>query len=84
MIYEDLHSSKKVKSIPVDIENTFIGKDIGCLIETISGPNSLHPYSDVSLRVLTRIADILQNRHFTEFYRIDKTGIDVGEELVDF
>jgi hypothetical protein len=37
LYYEDLNSSDTVKSVPIDIENTIIGKDMNCLIDCISG-----------------------------------------------
>jgi hypothetical protein len=37
LLNEELYSSKMVKEIPIDIENTFIGREMSCLIECISG-----------------------------------------------
>jgi len=64
LMNEDLYSSIRLKSTPIDIENSFIGRDINCLLETVSGVQSINPYCDVSLRVIMRIADLLQARHF--------------------
>jgi hypothetical protein len=72
-----------VKRIPIDIENSMLGRDINTLIETISGNDTIQPYSDVSLRVLMRIADILMYRHEYKFYDI-KTGSGIVEALNDF
>jgi hypothetical protein len=61
LINEDLYSSKLISKIPIDIENTKISEDVESLIYLLSGDSnsSLHPYSDVSVRVIMRIADIL-------------------------
>ena len=47
-----------------------LGRDINTMIETISGNDTIQPYSDVSLRVLMRMADILMFRHEYKFYDI--------------
>lgn len=48
-----------VKVIPIDIENTEIGKDIDTLLKCVSGVDTIEPYGDVSFRLLARIADVL-------------------------
>jgi hypothetical protein len=60
---EDLYSSSSINEIPVDIENTICGEQMTALIETISGINSIQPYCDVALRILMRIADLMQGRY---------------------
>lgn len=59
LMNEDLKSSARINSIAIDIENTLIGNDMSCLINTIKGVQSIHPYSDVSVRVLMKMADVL-------------------------
>jgi len=34
---EDIHSSKTIKTAPVDIENSYIGRSMKCLIDSLSG-----------------------------------------------
>ena len=51
------------------------GRDVSSLTEVISGQHSLFPYCDVSLRVLIRLADALQSRHF-----LHPCDIRIGEE----
>jgi len=65
LINEDLYSSKLINKIPIDIENTKISEDVESLIFLLGGnsTSSLHPYSDVSVRVIMRIADILMHEN---------------------
>lgn len=84
LINEDLFSSDQVKLIPIDIENTCIGRDINCLMDTISGISLIQPYGDVAVRVLMRMADILQSRHFVDVFHIDQSMQDVTEGLTKF
>ena len=68
-----------VQKIPNDIENTLIGRDIGCLRGTLDGHDSLTPYNDTSLRVLMRMADVLMYRHHCDFYDVsESSGIQKG------
>jgi hypothetical protein len=41
LFYEDLYSSEVVKLVPIDIENTIIGKEMNSLIDCISGSNTI-------------------------------------------
>lgn len=81
LINEDLYSSPAITNIPIDIENTFIGRDVTCLMETLQGVTTVNPYCDVSLRIIMRIADALQARHHVQFYKIGQAGKNVSEEL---
>ena len=81
---EDLYSSLRIKSTAVDIENTFIGREMNTLLETIQGVQTIHPYSDVALRVIMRIADILQNRHFCYASTVNYSGKKMPEILDEF
>jgi len=83
LIHEDLHSSERVKTIPVDIENSWIGREMKCLIDTITGVDTIQPYCDVSLRVIMRMADVLMCRNDYLFYDVDGGG-DVTGELMKF
>jgi len=56
---------------------------MNCLIETISGVESIQPYCDVSLRVIMRMADVLMYRHECKVYEISESD-DVVEELMKF
>jgi hypothetical protein len=70
LINEDLSSSEQVCRIPIDIENSLVGAEMNCLIDTISGQETIQPYSDVSTRVLMKIADVLMCRDEGKFYKI--------------
>ena len=78
--YEDIHSSERVKRIPLDIENTTMGRYMQPMIDTISGNDSIEPYCDVALRVLIRIGDILMFRHRSDFCIIEEKD-DVAQKL---
>ena len=82
LINEDRCSSPKIKTIAIDIETSMIGRDMNALLNTFTGMHSISPYSDVSLRVLIRIADMLMCRHVCNAYQVDPmAGVD--EELVE-
>lgn len=72
------------RDIPVDIERTWIGKNIEPLLMSFSGANHLLPYREVSYRVLQRIADVLSNSPDEETYTIVQTSNDQLQELKDF
>ena len=82
LINEDEKSSEKVKQVPLDIENSFYGRHMNALLETISGNETIEPYCDVALRVLIRIADILLYRHTCSFVEINP-GDDPKEKLFE-
>ena len=82
---EDTHSSKLIKRIPIDIETTMFGREMHTLTECISGVDAVEAYSDVSLRVLMRMADILMYRHSYKMFEIREEGSeDVIQGLMDF
>ena len=83
LINEDLHSSERVKTIPVDIENSWIGREMKCLIDTVTDVDTIQPYCDVSLRVIMRMADVLMCRNEYPFYDITR-GEDQTGELMKF
>lgn len=83
LISEELYSSDRVKTIPIDIENSMLGREMNTLISTISGNETVQPYCDVSLRVIMRIADILMFRHEYKYYDI-QSGEDIVKELNDY
>jgi len=60
-----------VKSIPIDIENSQYGREITVLLDCFEGNDYIEPYSDVSLRIIIRIADILMFRYPCEPYIVD-------------
>ena len=63
---EDLYSLSQVQTIPIDIESTKLGREMSCLVNTLQTKRNspaLEPYSDVSLRVIMRMADLLMYCH---------------------
>ena len=75
---EELYSSSWVTRIPIDIENTLMGKEMSCLIDCIAGVDTIQPYCDVSFRVINRIADVLMARSF-----IFENPIDESKDTID-
>ena len=73
---EDKFSSKMIKRIPIDIETTMFGREMYTLIDCISGVDAVEAYSDVSLRVIMRMADILMYRHSYKMFDIREEGAD--------
>lgn len=45
---------------PIQIENSWIGRNIEYLLQTTTGYFMIVPYYSVSLRIIQRIADVLQ------------------------
>lgn len=84
LIREERYSSDFVKEVPVDIESTYLGREISSLIETISGVETVSPYSDASFRVISRMADILMNRNDCKPYEMKQSSDGAIEELMDF
>ena len=61
------------------------GREIHTLSECVSGVDALEAYSDVSLRVIMRMADILMYRHSYKIFDIkDIAADDVTPGLMDF
>jgi len=73
-----------VKEVPVDIENTCIGREMSCLIETLQGANAIQPYGDVSFRVISRMADILMNRNHCQVYKMNRNSREIVDDLMRF
>ena len=83
LISEELYSTWRVTEIPIDIENSMLGREMNTLIPIISGSETVAPYCDVSLRILMRIADILMFSHVYRAYDI-VSGDDVVDDLFEF
>ena len=60
------------REVPVDIERTWIGMSIEPLLMCFMGNNHLFPYTEVSYRVLQRIADVLNSVPQELTYDIDE------------
>jgi hypothetical protein len=81
---EDLYSLSQVQTTPVDIENTRLGREMSCLVNTLQPKRNspaIEPYSDVSLRVLMRMADVLMYRH--ECLPFNMEDSDIAGSLSD-
>ena len=59
LMSEENFSTSKVLTTPVDIENSNLGREMSYLINCLGDKESLTPYSNVSLRVMMRVADVL-------------------------
>ena len=84
LINEEFHSSDQVKIVPIDIENTFLGREINNLLETIAGVESVCPYSDVSFRVISKIADVLTTDLNCQVFNIGRKTDDPTQNLFSF
>ena len=81
---EEYHSTDHVKILPVDIESTFLGREINNLLETISGVESVQPYSDVSFRIISKIADVLTTDNNCQAFNIGRNTDDPTKDLFRF
>jgi len=80
---EDQFSSSKAKTVPIDIENTVMGREMNALLDAISSYEGVQPYCDVALRVLMRMADVLMYRHECQAFEMSQHD-DVEAELIKF
>ena len=79
---ENKFSSNQIHTVPIDIENTELGTNMQCLLDTISGNDAISPYKDVSFRVITRMADLLQARSYDQNF-IDTNDRETLEKVND-
>ena len=49
-----------------------MGREMNCLLETIAGVESVQPYSDVSFRVISKIADVLTTDNTCQAFNIGR------------
>ena len=68
---------------PVEIEETWLGRNMDVLIYTVTGTDSIEPYNYVSFRLLQRMADILMNKVDIEVVDPFQAGVDVIEHLAE-
>lgn len=68
--------------MPADLETSYIGQEISTLLDTISGVDSLQPYTDVSLRMLMSMADLLMGFYHCHFYDLLATQFDETDNEV--
>lgn len=78
-----MNSSDRIGRVPIDIENTIIGREVNTLMECLTSIESIQPYCDVSLRILMRIADTLMFRHQCHYLEISETVENI-ESLFQF
>lgn len=48
--------------VPMDVECTWIGRKVDHLFQCMTGDDAIHPYSLLSFRLISRLADILSNK----------------------
>ena len=63
---------------PIEIETTWLGRNIGVLLHSVQRSESVNAYNFVSFRVLQRMGDILMNQIEIE----DKVGIKPGVDVI--
>ena len=66
---------------PIELEMTWIGRNMDVLIYAVTGVDSIEPYNIVSFRVLQRMADVLMNKIDVDAEDPFLPGIDVIEHL---
>jgi hypothetical protein len=66
---------------PIDIEDTWLGKNMDVLIYAVNQGDSIDPYNYVSFRVLQRMADVLMNKIDPDVLDPFQAGVDVIETL---
>ena len=76
---EEMYSSEQINDLSIDIETTHIGSEINCLIEGLSGLETLQPFSNVSLRVIMRMADVLMGK--LNIYPFDLTSSKLNSQI---
>ena len=76
MLYEERFSTLRCVDRPADLETSLIGHDISALLETVSGVESLQPYTDVSVRMLMSMADLLMSFYHCHCYDLLATQFD--------
>lgn len=84
LINEEQHSSPMISSMPIDIENSFLGREMNCLLEAISGIECVQPYGDVSYRLISKIADVLTNSNTCQVFRISNITDDPMQDMYRF
>jgi len=81
LYFEELQM--KFYPIPMDIENTFIGRNMEYLFRCMTGHESLDPRSIVSYRIVSRIADLLTGVEDTRYETLQgESAMDKLRELV--
>lgn len=73
-----------LKEAPVDVERTWIGSNVEPLIMNCVGNNHLNPYSEVSFRVIQRIADVLMGAPDQELFVADDREENKLQSLIDY
>lgn len=58
-----------------------MGREMNCLLETIAGVESVQPYSDVSFRVIAKIADVLTTDNTCQAFNFGRKTDDPTEAL---
>lgn len=81
MINEEQHSSSVIGHVPIDIENSYLGRDVKSLLEAVSGQESVQPYGDVSFRIISKIADVLTDSNTCEVFQISNSKDDPMDDM---
>jgi len=66
---------------PIEIEETWIGRSLESLQNTLNGNNSIDPYNIVSFRILQRMANVLMNKIDIDVEDPYSAGVDIVETL---
>lgn len=55
-------TSYEMMKYPIELEETWLGRNMDVLIFAVTGVDSIEPYNYVSFRLLQRMANILMNK----------------------
>lgn len=78
---EENFTSHAMMRYPIEIEDTWLGRNMDVLIYALTGTDSIEPYNYVSFRVLQRMGDILMDRIDLDVIDTFQAGEDVIEKL---
>ena len=78
---EEIYTYESHRKIPIEVEMTEIGRNFQELRHALTGAESVQPYTYVSIRVIQRIADILQARPEPDIHDPFVPGMDTVESL---
>ncbi len=66
---------------PIELEETWLGRNMDVLIYAVTGVDSIEPYNYVSFRLLQRMANILMNKIDIDVNDQVQAGMDYVEYL---
>jgi hypothetical protein len=78
---EEQYTSSEALKYPIEIEETWIGRNIEPLTNSLTGSYSIEPYNIVSFRVIQRMANVLMNKIEIDVDDPYSAGVNIVESL---